>query len=132
MDNCIFPCVFTYESDGIHIYFPDFDGCVSFGENEKDAYHSANEALSLHIFGMEQDGESMPEPSVMMDLPLEKNQRAALIEVNMPLFRAQQENKYVRKTLTIPEWLNIIAEKSDVNFSQLLQKALKQHLNIVR
>ena len=84
----------------------------------------------LHIFGTEQDNDPIPEPSAIKDIALNENQRTVIIEVYMPPFRAQQENKYMKKTLTIPEWLNILAEKNDVNFSQLLQRALKQHLNI--
>ena len=130
MDTYIFPCVFTYREDKIAIYFPDLDGVISSGENERDAFHNAHEALMLHLFGMEEDNDLIPEPSSIKDVRLDENQRALLIEVFMPPFRAQQENKYVKKTLTIPEWLNVLAEKNDVNFSQLLQKALKQHLNI--
>jgi len=130
MDTYIFPCVFTYREDKIAIYFPDLDGVISSGENEQDAFRNAHEALLLHLFGMEEDGDHIPEPSTVKGLQLEENQCAVLIEVYMPPFRLQQENKYVKKTLTIPEWLNILGEKNNVNFSQLLQKALKQHLNM--
>ena len=130
MDNYIFPCVFIYEDNGISIYFPDLDGCVSFGENERQAFNNAKEALSLHLYGMENDNELIPEPSSVRDIILDENEKTVLIEVYMPAFRAKQANKYIKKTLTIPEWLNIIAEKNDVNFSQLLQSALKQHLNV--
>jgi len=84
----------------------------------------------LHVFGMEQDNNPIPEPSAIRNINLGENQRTVLVEVYMPPFRAQQENKYIKKTLTIPEWLNILGEKNNINFSQLLQKALKQHLNI--
>ena len=130
MDTYIFPCVFTYREGRIAIYFPDLNGVISSGENEQDAFRNAHEALMLHIFGMEEDNDPIPEPSELIGLHLEENQRALLIEVYMPPFRAQQENKYIKKTLSIPEWLNILGEKNNVNFSQLLQKALKQYLNI--
>ena len=130
MDNYIFPCIFIYENDGISILFPDLDGCVSFGENEHQAFYNAKEALTLHLYGMEQDNEPIPEPSLIKDVSLEENEQAVFIEVFMPPFRAKQANKYVKKTLTIPEWLNIIAEKNDVNFSQILQNGLKEYLNL--
>ena len=130
MDNYIFPCVFIYKEDGISIFFPDLDGCVSFGENEQKAFYNAKEALTLHLYGMEQDNDPIPEPTMIKDVSLDDNEQAVFIEAFMPAFRAKQANKFVKKTLTIPEWLNIVAEKNGVNFSQLLQGALKQHLKI--
>ena len=129
-DTYIFPCVFIYKSTGISVYFPDLDGCVSHGENENNAFESAKEALSLHLYGMEQDNDDIPVPSELRDIQLQGNQKAALIEVFMSPFRAKQANKYVKKTLTIPEWLNIEAEHAGVNFSQVLQNGLREHLNI--
>jgi len=130
MDNYIFPCIFIYKEDGISILFPDLDGCVSFGENEHQAFHNAKEVLMLHLYGMEQDNEAVPEPSAIRDIELDSNEKALLIEVFMPVFRAKQANKFVKKTLTIPEWLNIIAERNKGNFSQILQNALKEYLNV--
>ncbi|MCL1994771.1 MAG: type II toxin-antitoxin system HicB family antitoxin [Defluviitaleaceae bacterium] len=129
-DTYVFPSIFIYSKDGIHIYFPDLDGCVSFGENEQQACHNAKEVLSLHIYGMEQDNEKIPEPSTLFDMELEKNERLLFIDVFMPTFRAKQDNKSVNKTLTLPRWLNIEAECAGVNFSQILQTALKEHLGI--
>ena len=131
MDNYIFPCVFIYKEDGISIYFPDLDGCVSFGKNEWQAFHNAKEALVLHLYGMEQDNDPIPEPSMIKDTVLDENEQAVLIEAFMPAFRAKQANKFIKKTLTIPEWLNIVAEKNDVNFSQVLQSALKERLKVI-
>jgi len=129
-DTYIFPCVFIYKDTGISIYFPDLDGCVSGGENEGEAFKNARDVLFLHLFGMEQDGDDIPEPSELRSLKLKENYTAALIEVFMPPFRAKQANKYIKKTLTIPAWLNIEAEQAGVNFSQILQNGLKEYLHI--
>ncbi|MCL2202369.1 MAG: type II toxin-antitoxin system HicB family antitoxin [Defluviitaleaceae bacterium] len=130
-DTYIFPCVFTYkESGGIGIYFPDLDGCTSYGDDEQTAYRNAREALSLHLYAMEKDGDNIPEPSGVKDITVTDNKRAVLVEVFMPAFRAKQNNKFVKKTLTIPQWLNIEAERAGVNFSQVLQSTLKEHLGI--
>jgi len=131
-DTYIFPCVFIYkENGGIGIYFPDLDGCTSFGEDEQTACYNAKEALSLHLYGMEQDKDDIPEPSSIRNIITDSNKSVVLIEVFMPPFRAKQENKYVKKTLTIPSWLNIRAETAKINFSQTLQKALKEELQLV-
>jgi len=130
-DTYIFPCVFIYkESGGISIYFPDLDGCISSGENETEACRNAKEALSLHLYGMEQDNDDIPQPSSIRDIVLDDNESIILVEVFMPPFRAKQDNKFVKKTLTIPHWLNIEAERAGVNFSQILQTTLKKHLGI--
>jgi predicted RNase H-like HicB family nuclease len=130
MDSYMFPCIFIYKDDGISIIFPDLDGCVSFGENEQQAFYNAREALTLHLYGMEQDDDPIPEPSSVKDIALDKNEQAVLIEASMPAFRAKQAGKFVKKTLTIPEWLNIVAEQEGINFSQLLQTALKERLHV--
>ena len=129
-DNYIYPCVFIYEDEGISVYYPDLDGCVTFGNNEHEAFANAKEALTLHLYGIEQDNDPIPQPSLIKDIALEPNEQALLLEVPMLAFRAKQANKLVKKTLTIPEWLNIVAENNNVNFSQLLQSALKQHLKL--
>jgi len=129
-DIYIFPCVFIYKDTGISIYFPDLNGCVSSGENERDAFINARDVLCLHLYGIEQDGDDIPEPSELRSLTINENCTAALIEVFMPPFRAKQANKYIKKTLTIPAWLNIEAEQAGVNFSQILQNGLKEYLHI--
>jgi len=129
-DKYIYPCVFIYEDEGISVYYPDLDGCVTFGNDEREAFANAKEALTMHLYGMEQDRDPLPQPSQIKDIVLDANEQALLLEVAMPAFRARQANKFVKKTLTIPEWLNIEAENNNVNFSQLLQSALKQHLQL--
>ena len=129
-DQYIYPCVFIYTDEGISVYYPGLDGCVTFGVDEQQAFHNAKEALTLHLYGMEQDNIPIPPSSRIKDIALDENEQALLLEVFMPAFRAKQANKLVKKTLTIPGWLNILAENKGVNFSQLLQAALKQHLQL--
>ena len=130
-DTYIYPCIFIYKkSGGIGINFPDLDGCISFGEDEQNAFHNAKEAMSLHLYGMEQDNDDIPAPSSIKDIEVEPHESIVLIDVYMPIFRAKQDNKFVKKTLTIPKWLNIEAERAGVNFSQILQTSLKDRLQI--
>lgn len=90
----------------------------------------AEDALGLYLFGMEEDGEEIPAPTRIQDIRLETNQVPVLISVYMPLVKASIKPVTVKKTLTIPNWLNIKAEQAGINFSQTLQNALKQQLNI--
>ncbi|MDU4479738.1 type II toxin-antitoxin system HicB family antitoxin [Clostridium sp.] len=129
-DLYVFPAIFTYEDDGISIEFPDLLGCLSCGDTTEKAVEMAKEALGLHIYGMEEDNDYIPNPTPIEKIELTKNQIPMLIEVYMPMYRVAIENQSVKKTLTIPQWLNKLAEKNQINFSQVLQVALKEQLRI--
>lgn len=129
-DYYMFPAVFEYNKDGISISFPDLPGCFSCADTDEDALYMAKDALGLHICNMEDDGDIIPKPTKLNDIKLKNNQKAILVEVNMPLFRESVQNTAVKKTLTIPKWINDLAEKNHVNFSQVLQTALKQYLGV--
>lgn len=129
-DTYIFPAFFEINEDGITIYFPDLPGCLPCADTMEEAFHNAKEALQLHLYGMEEDGEAIPEPSKLQTLHTEPNQIVTLIDVWMPAFRAKMLNKATNKTVTIPRWLDMLAKKNNVNYSQLLQAALKQYLGL--
>ena len=129
-DKYIFPAIFSIEADGISVEFPDLPGCLSCGKTDDDALYMAKDALELHLFGLEEDGECIPEPSTISSLNLGKNQFVALIEVWMPPIRDEMAQKAIKKTLTLPKWLNDIAEERKVNFSQVLQNALMSYLGL--
>lgn len=122
--------IFDYADDGISIKFPDLPGCLSCADTDKEALYMAKDVLGLHMYGLEEDGEEIPEPTELKDIKLEKNQLPVLIEVFMPTFRSKVKNKFIKKTLSIPYYLNAEAEKAGINFSQVLQTALKEKLNI--
>lgn len=126
--------VFSYGKDGISITFPDLPGCISFGDDEDEAVKMAQEALTLHMWGMEEDGDEIPQPSSMKALrqagELEDDETFFLVEAFMPAMRERMAKRFVKKTLSIPAWLNSEAERYKINFSQLLQRAIKQELNI--
>lgn len=131
-----YPAIFSYEEDGVHIVFPDLPGCITFGKDEEDAVRAAREALTLHLYGMEQDEEAIPPPSSMMTLAeqeaLQKNEVFLLVEVFMPTFREKQSKRFVKKTLSVPYWMNVEAERIGLNFSQTLQNAILQKLELAK
>ena len=125
-----FAALFTKEADGGYsVSFPQLDGCYTQGDNFEEARRMAADAMSLHLYGMEQDGESIPAPQLDMQAP----SGAMVVPVTawMTPFREEMENRAVKKTLTIPAWLNDAAEKrGGVNYSQILQSALKDYLGV--
>ena len=129
-NNYIFPSIFSYDDDGISVEFPDLPGCLTFGSTTKEAIDRAKEAMALHLSSMEDDKEEIPEPTDIKLIPLEPKQSVVLIEAWMPVYRDNIKYSSVKKTLTIPKWLNDVAEENNVNFSQLLQESLKEHLGI--
>lgn len=90
----------------------------------------AKEALALHLHWLEEDSYPIPEPSPVNKLKAEPNQVVVLVEVWMPPFRDEMKHRAVKKTLTIPKWLDDLAREHNVNFSHLLQNALKEYLGI--
>ena len=131
-DYYIYPAIFNYEDKQIAISFPDLPGCFSCGKDDEDALFMAKDALGLYIVSAEEDGEMLKMPSKLNNINLNKNERVVLIEVNMLLFRETVQNTSVKKTLTIPKWINDLAEKNKINFSQVLQSALKNALGLNR
>lgn len=125
-----YPAVFTYEPDSeIAVTFPDL-GVATSGVDERDALMSARELLGAVIFGMEQDGEELPEPTRVNEVAVEGNERAVLVDVYMPSIRMANVNRSVTRTVTLPAWLNALAMENGENFSQVLQEALRKRLGV--
>lgn len=131
MDRYIYVAIFTKDNDVYNISFPDLPGCYTYGVTIEEAYNMAKEALELHLYGMEDDGDEIPTPTSAEDININYGKSfTTLVEAYMPLVRNQMLNKSVKKTLTIPKWLNDLAEKHNINFSQLLQDSLKNYLGV--
>lgn len=130
IERYFFPAIFTYErGQEIAVSCPDLDVATS-GENETDALLSARELLGCVLNGLEEDGEEIPVPTPLADIKLGKNERAVLVDVYMPTIRMARVNRSVNRTVTLPAWLNAVALERNVNFSQVLQDALKSYLHV--
>lgn len=129
-DSYMYPAVFNYADDGISVTFPDLIGCITCGDTEEEALLMAKEVLGLWMEMVENDNEDVPKPSTLLDIKVEDNERVVLIDVWMPLIRKAIMNKSIKKTLTIPQWLDIKAREKDINFSYVLQEGLKRELQI--
>lgn len=129
-ERYLYPAVLTYEEGyEIAVTFPDLPGCATSGETDADAVAAGREALGLHLFGMEEDGDELPTPSQAKDIKLEDGEVIAMIDVFMPSVRLNQKNKAVNRTVTLPAWLNAKAVECGINFSQLLQDAIKREIS---
>jgi len=130
MKRLFYPAVFQAEEEGkFTVYFPDVDGAITYGHDMGHAYEMAIDALGLVLSYMEDNGETLPEPSSPQKIALNPGQFLVVIEFDMLAYKKKHSAKAVKKTLTIPEWLNEEAVSMNINFSQVLQDALIQKIN---
>lgn len=125
---CIYPC----EEGGYTIIFPDLKGCITEGDDLAEAILMAQNALGGWVAQLIQDKEQLPVQSNIKDVVSNEyeNGFVSLIMVDVDNFLSNDSLKAIKKTLTIPRWLNEMAENNCVNFSQVLQKALIKHLGL--
>ena len=122
---------------GYGVYFPDVIGCTSYGEDYEKAQQMAQEALGLHLYEMEKDGEEIPSPTIdpsKLEVDSETNDKYVISSVTVypDLVKNRLDNRAVRTNITLPAWLKELAEEKDINFSHLLQASLKEHLGITQ
>lgn len=128
-EKYIYPCV-VYEEDGIYYAdFRDFNGCFTDGESLEELIINAKNVLEGTLFTLLKNNLEIPEPT-MKKIELKGNEFLVYVDVWLTPIIDKIKNQTVKKTLTIPRWLNDEAEKRSVNFSSLLQTALKQYLGI--
>lgn len=129
MAKYAYPAIFTPENDGsFSITFPDLEGCYTCGDSLEDGIEMAEDALALVLYGYEKDERTIPAPSTLSDISVSGNDFVNYIACDTMAYRKRYNNKAVKKTLTIPEWLNEAASSLGLNFSQVLQEALIQKI----
>ena len=129
-DIAIYPAIFEYAEDGITITFPDLLGCISCAESQEEAIYMAKDVLGVFITACESLGDTIPVPSKGTDIKAEPGQSVFMIDVWLPIYREEKRSGSVKKNVTIPVWLNSLAEKQKLNFSQILQAGIKASLGI--
>ena len=124
----VYPAV-LYPDDGkIGVTVPDLPGCHTYGDDWADALFFAKDAIEIWLWSAEDDG--TPIPPASKTVPLEPGETFTLIAADTDEYRRANETRAVRKTLSIPSWLNSLAEKANAPFSQILQQGLKEYLRI--
>ncbi|MCO7176251.1 type II toxin-antitoxin system HicB family antitoxin [Sporolactobacillus kofuensis] len=129
-DQYIYPAVITKNDEQLIVSFPDLEGCSTSASTIEEGFINAKETLAMHLYELEEKQEMIPEPSDVTSIKVDENQFVTLIETWMPPYRKKMENQAVKKTLTIPKWLDDAAKDADLNYSRILQDALKDELNM--
>ncbi|RJX28510.1 MAG: HicB family protein [Dethiobacter sp.] len=125
---CFYPC----EEGGYTVIFPDLPGCITEGDTLSEAVDMAIDAASGWLLDSVEENKQIPKASdIKRVVPDEyKNGFVSLISIDLDEYAKKYGNKAIKKTLTVPQWLNTIAEREGINFSNVLQTALKEKLGI--
>lgn len=126
----LYPAIFEKDENSYTVSFPDLPGCLTFGNSMAEALHMAQDALEGYLIVMEDDQDAIPSPSNPFTLLPGNNQIVVPVQANTDLAREKEEAKLIKKTLTIPSYLNKLANASGINFSATLTEALKGKLNL--
>ncbi|MCI8363424.1 MAG: type II toxin-antitoxin system HicB family antitoxin [Eubacterium sp.] len=129
MNKLFYPALFhTAEEGGFWITFPDFPECFTQGDTMEEAYDMAVAALGLCITDLLKEKSPLPEPSAPTDIVLDASAVMLVVGFDLEEYRRRHNSKAVKKTLSIPEWLNEEALALNINFSAVLQEALIQKI----
>jgi predicted RNase H-like HicB family nuclease len=131
-EQYIYPAIFHVEdNNGYSIEFPDLDGCFTCGNDLQDALYMAWDACAGWLSTAIKMNEPIPVASKIKDIKVSNEQDFVnLISVNLLEYKKKTNTKSVKKTLSIPAWLNDIAEEHSVNYSKVLQNALIEQLHV--
>ena len=123
----VYPALVTPFEDGSGGYtveFPDLPGCVTEGEDMAEALFMAEDAASGWVLTELEDGNPVPHASLIQDVEAEAGQFVSLVALDMDAYAAKYGSNAVKKTLTIPAWLNTFVEQNGISCSKVLQEAL--------
>ena len=134
MNEITYPVIFIYEDNTIYIGIPDFNtgDYVSFADDMDEAIKNAKELITLYYTDLEDNNKVIPKPSDIREIKktLKDNQDVVYINLWLPYEKSLVKVAYKKKTLSIPTWLDTLATQKNINFSQVLQEALKEKLAI--
>lgn len=131
MPALFYPAIFHPEEEGGYwVTFPDVPEAVTGGQSTQETYQMAIDCLGLCLTTREDEGEILPTPSEISSIELNQGDHVVMVQIDLLKYRELNNFKSVKKTLTIPAWLNDLALANRINFSQVLQEALKTKLNL--
>ena len=125
----VYPAIFHHEDDSYWVEFPDLKGCHTYGNTVEETMELASEALGLYLASLMDENKTLNKPSSIKEINVNDG---FVSYVSSDPYKYSNKNKAVKKTLTIPEWLNDEAEKYHINFSGVLKDALIEKLNVIR
>lgn len=126
----LYPALFEKEDAGYTVSFPDLPEAITCGDTLEQAIEMAKECLGLCLDVRHENKEEIPEMTDPSTISCEKGSFVMMVEFDSIEFNKRYNKKAIRKNVTIPAWLNEMAEEKNINFSNVLQNALMKKLNI--
>jgi len=124
----VYPVVLKKTKQGYSVYLPDFEQNTQ-GKTLADALDMAKDALEMFGVFLQDEGKAIPLPSPIKNITAKSSDIVTLVAADFNEYRRKTETRVVKKTLSLPSWLNVAAENANINFSATLQEALKNKLN---
>ena len=126
----VYPAIFTPEDSGFSVFFPDLESCYTSGDDLADAIYMAEDVLAFTLFDYEREKKTIPTASSAKDIAISEEEFINFIACDTIEYQKRHNNRAVKKTLSIPEWLNEAAIAKNINFSQVLQDGLRAILDL--
>jgi len=126
----VYTAIFTPVEEGYSVCIPDLPGCITSGRNIVEAMQMADDAGCVWLWDAEKNKASIPGATPINQITVEASQIKTLVLLDIDEYRRVNDNRVIKKPLTIPSWLNTMAEQAGIDFSQVLQEALKARLGI--
>lgn len=119
-----------HDEDAIGVKFHDLPNVNTFGSDVIEATEMAKDALEGYLLVAEDENIALPEATDAMDIKIEQGETLLAVVVDTSIVREREDNKLVKKTLTIPSYVDRAARESGLNFSQVLADSIKQKLQL--
>ena len=126
----VYPALFTTEDDSIIVTFPDLDDTFTDGATMQEAFENAEDVLNLMLWNREEEKEEIPPPSLLEQITVPQGATLAMIKADTLAYRKIHDTKTIRRSITIPSWLDTLARERNINFSQLMQNAIRRECGI--
>ena len=127
----VYPVIFNPLDDGGYcVYAPDFKGCITEADNLAEGIVKIRDGLCGMLYMMERDKQPIPEPTDVTSVEHDEGDIVTLVDAPLDEYRRRVGSKAVRRTISIPEWLDELAVNSDISLSQITQEALRLKLNV--
>lgn len=128
----VYPAILTQEDDGIIVSFPDVEGARTDGATMEEALENADDVLNLMLLTMEEKHMNIKPPTPIASLDVPKGSTVALVRADTLAYSKKVDTRAVRKSVSIPAWMDTLAREHNLNFSNVLQNAIRKELNIAQ
>ena len=128
----VYPAILTQEEEGIIVSFPDVEGARTDGTTMEEALENADDVLNLMLLTMEEKHMNIKPPTPIVSLDVPKGSMVALVRADTLAYSKKVDTRAIRKSVSIPAWMDSLAREHNLNFSNVLQNAICRELNIAQ